>query len=667
MSRLNRFWTDLPLRGKGLVVVAIPLMALVIGAISFIVVAQQQHDANEWVDHSLLVRNAASRVLRFQTDAAASARGYLLTGNVDYLGPAESAEQDTSTALSQLESLVRDNPAQLSRGQRIADLTQQNMAALANLQALPPGPSGTPAFDPSILDQDQATLNSLRDETNALLAEEDQLLSQRTSHADRVSTLGTALTVLNLIIGLGGGLLAIVLFTTGIVRRVDRLDGQTSRLEAGESLLPASTSVDEMGRFERSLTTTADLLTEHRRALQDANGRLQQELSERERADETIAKLNRRNELILNAAGDGIVGTDRDGRTVFVNPAAARLLGFRPHELLGAPSPLEGPVQAALDGVIRHVADEEFTHRDGTRFPVEYISTPIREQGVIVGAVVTFKDITDRQAIERMKTEFVSTVSHELRTPLTSIRGSLGLLAGGVLGPLSSDGERMLTIAVNNTDRLIRLINDILDIERLDAGRVGLDRRICDLSEILEQSVDGVRGVAEQVDVRLEVSATSARLDADPDRVIQTLTNLLGNAIKFSSSGATVWLRVARLKDDLLFSVRDEGRGIPPEKIVSIFERFSQVDASDAREKSGTGLGLAICRSIVQQHGGSIWAESDGEGKGSTFYFTLPAVREQVQRRKNPGTARLATSGISAPTSQPVAAGHGARGEADVP
>ncbi len=646
MSHLNRFWTDLPLRGKGLIVVAIPLLALVIGASSFILVAWQQHDANQWVDHSLLVRNAASRALRYQIDAAASVRGYLLTGDVSYLTPAQSAEQDSTTAISQLETLVHDNPTQVARAQRIADLAQQNMTILAALQALPPGSSGVPAFDPSILDRDQATLNSLRDETNALLAEEGQILNQRTSHADRVSTVGTTLTVLNLIIGLAGGLLAIFLFTTGIVRRVEWLDGQTSRLEAGEPVLPASTSVDEIGRFEQSLASAADLMTEHQHALQTANERLQQELTERERADETIAALNRRNELILNAAGDGIVGTDRTGRTIFVNPAAARLLGYRPHKLIGAPSPLEGPVSAALDGVIRHVADEEFTHRDGTRFPVEYISTPIREQGVIVGAVVTFKDITERQAIERMKSEFVSTVSHELRTPLTSIRGSLGLLAGGVLGPLSTDGERMLKIAVSNTDRLIRLINDILDIERLESGSVGLERRVCNLSEILDGALNGVRGMAEEADVRLEVSATEARLDADPDRVIQTLTNLLGNAIKFSPRGSTVWLRVARLDGDLLFSVRDEGRGIPPEKIVSIFERFSQVDASDSREKNGTGLGLAICRSIVQQHGGSIWAESEGEGHGSIFYFTLPALPEKTRRRSRKPTNELAATAV---------------------
>ena len=230
-----------------------------------------------------------------------------------------------------------------------------------------------------------------------------------------------------------------------------------------------------------------------------------------------------------------------------------------------------------------------------------------------------------------MKTEFVSTVSHELRTPLTSIRGSLGLLAGGVFGTLPPNSDQMLTIAVNNTDRLIRLINDILDIERLESGHVGLSRRVCDLSELLDQALAGIRGMADQTGIRLEVSATRARLNADPDRVIQTLTNLLGNAIKFSPPGSTVWLRVARVNDDLLFTIRDQGRGIPRDKVVSIFERFSQVNASDARKQDGTGLGLAICRSIVQQHGGRIWAESDGEGQGSSFFFTLPALDSEIE------------------------------------
>ena len=324
LSRVTRFWTDLSLRGKGLVVVAIPLIALEIGAGSFIVVAHEQHDANQWVEHSLLVRNAAGRVLRYQTDSAASVRGYLLTGNTDYLAPAQHSEQDSAETLTQLLTLVRDNPAQLARARHIDALAQQNTAYLATLQSATPGPTDSPpSFDPQALESDQATLNGLRDEVNALLADEDQLLARRTSRADEIGTLGTILSVLDLFIGLAGGIFAVVLFTTGIVRRVKRVEGQTARLEAGEPLLPLSASADELGRFERSMANTAATLREHHLALETVNQRLQDELAQRGRADETIARLHRRNELILNAAGDGIVGTDRDGRTIFVNPAAA--------------------------------------------------------------------------------------------------------------------------------------------------------------------------------------------------------------------------------------------------------------------------------------------------------------------------------------------------------
>jgi len=241
-----------------------------------------------------------------------------------------------------------------------------------------------------------------------------------------------------------------------------------------------------------------------------------------------------------------------------------------------------------------------------------------------------FRDVTARLEIEKMKDEFVSTVSHELRTPLTSIRGALGLLTGGVLSADPAKARRMLEIAVANTDRLIRLINDILDIERIESGRVKLEKRSCDAAGLMVQAMDAVREVANRGGVKLELLPTSGSVLADPDRVVQTLTNLVGNAIKFSPPSSTVTLRATRRDDEMLFEVKDQGRGIPADKLRVIFERFQQVDASDRRERGGTGLGLAICRSIVDQHGGRIWAESE-LGQGSSFYFTLPLLEEQVE------------------------------------
>ncbi len=236
-------------------------------------------------------------------------------------------------------------------------------------------------------------------------------------------------------------------------------------------------------------------------------------------------------------------------------------------------------------------------------------------------------DVSRYRRVERLKDEFVSVVSHELRTPLTSIRGALGLVASGVTGPLSDKSQRMLDIAVANTDRLVRLINDILDLERMESGKLTLDRQAWDAADLAAQAAAEMRTMADQARVRLQVAVAAGRVLVDRDRVIQTLTNLLSNAVKFSPPGATVWVTAEPDGDELQFAVKDHGRGIPADKLEAIFGRFQQVDSSDARQKGGSGLGLAICRSIVQQHGGRIWAQST-LGQGSTFSFTLPRVGE---------------------------------------
>jgi signal transduction histidine kinase len=236
---------------------------------------------------------------------------------------------------------------------------------------------------------------------------------------------------------------------------------------------------------------------------------------------------------------------------------------------------------------------------------------------------VILRDVTERKQIERMKDEFISVVSHELRTPLTSIHGSLGMLTSGLLPTDSEQGKRLLQIATESTERLVRLINDILDIERIESGKAKMEPEICNIVDLITQAVNVMQPLADKAGVTLSISALSNQVLADCDRIVQTLTNLLSNAIKFSSAGSTVWLGAQQQGDEVVLTVKDTGRGIPSDKLESIFERFQQVDSSDSRNHDGTGLGLAICKSIMQQHGGRIWAESV-LGEGSTFYVTLP-------------------------------------------
>jgi signal transduction histidine kinase len=227
-----------------------------------------------------------------------------------------------------------------------------------------------------------------------------------------------------------------------------------------------------------------------------------------------------------------------------------------------------------------------------------------------------------------MKDEFIAVVSHELRTPLTSMHSALKILATGRLGTLSKDGQQILEIADDNTERLVRLVNNVLDLQRIESGEVKMEKQVCNVSTLMIQAKEAMQPMAQNHGVVLIAEPVDINIFVDSDYIVQALTNLISNAIKFSSVNGKVWLTAEnRPNAEVLFSVSDEGQGIPSDKLESIFERFQQVDSSDSRRKGGTGLGLTICRKIVEQHEGKIWAEST-LGQGSTFSFTLPLLNQ---------------------------------------
>ena len=402
--------------------------------------------------------------------------------------------------------------------------------------------------------------------------------------------------------------------------------------------------VTEIKRAEeaiRQLNASLERRVAERTAeLAAANQELQKEISDRTMAEQSLEELQHRTELILNSAGDGILGLDLKGKCTFANPAAQRILGFVWAELIGQDvhcmvlhclpdgtvcTPEECGLQVALSQGVVHQAENQIFHRkDGEAIPIDEVATPIVEHGEIVGAVLAFRDVSERRIVEKMKNEFLSVVSHELRTPLTAIRGTLGLLARRErAAPESTQARHLLEIAVRNADRLTGLVNQILDAERLKAGQVNLVPQSCTAVELIEQAADLMRPVAETAGVSLKVEAQPIPLCVNRDSILQVLTNLISNAIKFSPPDSTVRLKVERDRDLAVFKVSDEGPGIPADKLESIFGHFQPVDASDTRRKGGTGLGLSICRAILRRHGGKIWAESE-LGWGSTFICTLP-------------------------------------------
>ncbi|HUB50851.1 MAG TPA: PAS domain S-box protein [Terracidiphilus sp.] len=381
------------------------------------------------------------------------------------------------------------------------------------------------------------------------------------------------------------------------------------------------------------------------------------DVTEQHDSEEALHLAMRQRELILESAGDGIFGIDLEGKITFMNNAGAELLSYTPdqlagndaHDLIHHSHPDGTPYSRTASPILLAMRraesiwmrDEVFWRKDGTAVPVEYTANPLIEEGHISGMVVAFQDVTERRRLERMKEEFISTVSHELRTPLTALRASLGLIASGSLDSRPEKQKQMIQMAIGNSERLMRLVNNILDFDRGEKGRLALRRKHVEADDLLRRAAEAAETPAALARIAIKVDAAATPVYADEDRILQVFKELLTNAIKFSEPGTTIQLS-AQLggmsalglpelcfvrKGEVCFIVEDEGAGIPPEKLARIFERFQQGDGSDTRALGGTGLGLALCRSIVEAHGGRIWADST-VGQGSRFYFTLPILAD---------------------------------------
>jgi PAS domain S-box-containing protein len=580
---------------------------------------------------------------------------------------------------------------------------------------------------------------------------------------------------------------------TNVEYRIVRRDGEIRHIvERGERVLDrigltirtigTIQDITERKQVEESLQQAHDMLERRVRDRTDelsrANAELQREIASHKEVSQELEEAKHRNELILEAAGEGIYGLDLEGRTTFVNPAAAQMVGWDSQDLIGqsqhdilhhtkpdgTPYPREHcPIYAAFkDGKVHHVSDEVFWKKDGTSFPIEYVSAPIRKGGSLVGAVVVFRDISERKRAEealrksearltaimenapaeiylkdvqgryvlinryyerlwnvtkegvrgklpadihhqkefadaarshdlavlrsgevieqeddilmvdglhtlhmikfpirdaageisglgaiatdvteskkldRIKDEFVSSVSHELRTPMTSVLGALGLIQGGAAGRLPEKAQSMIEITYRNCNRLVRLLNDVLDIEKMESGSSNLETSLLELGPLARDAIETIAHYsAEQgVEVRLVEDVDFVQVMADGDRLIQVLTNLLSNAIKFSPQGGVVEVRISRGDHSVRLSVKDRGPGIPEDFRNQVFERFTQADRADSRCRGGTGLGLSICKMIIDQHGGSIAFDTE-IGTGTTFYFDLSVGRgEELSARE---------------------------------
>lgn len=386
------------------------------------------------------------------------------------------------------------------------------------------------------------------------------------------------------------------------------------------------------------------------------------EISDRKQIEATLQESHRRWQSLLDNVQLIVVGLDSQGYVEYINPFFLKLTEYTEEEVLGkswfdhfipASNRLElsKSFQKIISNNLLNYYKNKIITKSGAERIVSWNNTLLKNrEGQPIGTISIGEDITERYELERMKAEFISIVSHELRTPLTSMQAGLSLLHNNIITPSSPEGKITLDIVMTGVNRLVRLVNDILDLERLESGKINLEIQHFDVTILIDTAIAQMQDLANEGGITLERHLQPYEVNADPDRLLQVLINLISNAIKFSPTGSKIEVSVtleqshasneinltkpilSKQKGDkkaingdkvLLFTIQDQGRGIPQDNLETIFERFKQVDSSDSREKGGTGLGLAICRSIIQQHGGHIWAESC-LGQGSTFYFTIP-------------------------------------------
>ncbi len=420
-------------------------------------------------------------------------------------------------------------------------------------------------------------------------------------------------------------------------KQIEQQQTQSDLEEADHEL---EISHDELAKTNAALTVALQELQIAKQSVQLANTGLESQI-ERRSAD--LHQAERRWRSLLENVHLVVIGLDCNGKVNYANPFFLCLTGYSRDDVIGK-SWFETFVlpedsyhtyhyfqQLITQGEVPLRYQNAILTRSGAARTIDWNNAILRDrQNAIIGTMSIGEDVTERLEVDRIKGEFISVISHELRTPLTAIHGGLELLTGNLISSESDHGKQLLQLAADSAQQLVCLVNDILELERLESGKVLLQKDRVDTRSLTHKTIDTFQVAAREKGITLTVSDPGLSMVADGDRLMQVLTNLLDNAIKFSEDNSAIWLSVEPVAGDAddtaaraLFKVRDQGRGIPSEHLAEIFGRFTQVNRSDSREKGGTGLGLAICQNIVEQHDGSIWVESE-LGEGSCFQFAIP-------------------------------------------
>lgn len=427
-----------------------------------------------------------------------------------------------------------------------------------------------------------------------------------------------------------GGLLANVLFfivmvkffTKTITKRLDVIGDNVARMERGAELNAPLGGTDEIAEVDRVFHATAEAVRREEALLKQSEERLRN---------------------ILESVPIGVVVVQGSGVIEFANPEIERSFGYATGELLGqnlstllppsanekagdAPGNAADALRNLIGSASRHTTELTATRKDRSQFPADFSAADI-VLGNDKKHIAMIVDASEREEIRKLRSSFVNMIREELRVPLTRIDNFFVSYQAGRFGEVSDEASKGTKKAKQNIDRLLLLLNDLFDLEKLESGKIEVVQKMCSLDDIINRAKSDVSGFATKNSVQLatvvEDDAHDLQVYADPERIIQVLVNLLSNAVKFSPAESLVSLVVSRRDNEVQVSVIDKGRGIPADRINSLFQQFQQVEAADGAEKGGTGLGLAICKAIIEEHGSTITVESEA-GRGSEFKFSLP-------------------------------------------
>jgi PAS domain S-box-containing protein len=589
---------------RALILIGIPL-AFQLACVAIILTLVQQIEVECVKErHSQDVQNRVNVLVRLWLDRSGAKMLHKVSGDPQADLRFHELQLKASDQTAQLERVMVKDPTEYAAVQKVRQISNfidAKMRAKAEST-----PHGTMEESVKLIPEFRSLMATLFDACDELVQQQADIARSLRKAQSRYRND----VQVTLMVALLGSILAAALlsffFSRSTLERLNRLMKNAAAISAHKEPAPELSGLDELGQLDHALHTMYAALRES---------------SQREQA-------------LINNVLDVICSLDKEMNIISVNPACESVWGYAPNELLGKPM----PDLLARDDRERSVnALKEIMAKGGSE-RIENIvlkkdKTPAHMQWSFYpatggGAFCMVHDISERIRVDQLKRDFVAMVSHDLRTPLSSIQGIHELVAAGIFGELNDNGKQRIHDAQENTERLMGLVNELLEMDKLEAGEMQLVIEECLPRELLQSAARAVEGVARRQQVNIVIEcADDSPVPADKMRITEVLINLASNAVKFSSPEHAVTLGEHRQNGQAEFFVRDTGRGIPDELQGKIFDRFKQVEKSDSSVKGGFGLGLAICKAIVEQHGGAIRVESQVK-KGSTFYFTLPLSQE---------------------------------------